>query len=119
MAGYLLEQRSRRAYPMSEPDASAASRNPPRPSSPPLDTTPTGAEQRRPWSPSIMHPWSLTFSDEAFEARHTTDAFRASYQVSAYLLAYLLTRVLAYLQHSLTCLLTLLLTYSLTHSLTH
>ena len=29
-----------------------------------------------------MHPWSLKFSDEAFEARHTTGAFRASYQVS-------------------------------------
>ena len=111
MAGYLLEQRSRRAYPMSEPDASAASRNPHRPSSPPLDTTPAGAEQRRPWSPSIMHPWSLTFSDEAFEARHTTDAFRASYQVSTCSLAPI--RLLAYL---LTCLLT---TYSLTHLLTY
>ena len=95
MAGYLLEQRSRRAYLMSEP---AASRNSPRSSSPPLDTSPIGAEQRRPWSPSIMHPWSLKFSDEAFEARHTTDAFRASYQVYLVLLAY-----------SPTCLLTCLL----------
>jgi len=37
-----------------------------------------------------MHPWSLKFSDEGFEARHTTDAFRASYQVST-LLEYLPT----------------------------